>query len=53
MEQAIEILTQIQKLAGVLIDSLQGGAEGGGPEGGPPADGGAPPEAPPEEGPPA
>ena len=49
MEQLIELLKQIQELAGVAIEALQGAsngaAEGAGPEGG----GG---EAPPPEGPP-
>jgi len=54
MEQLIELLQQIQDLAGAGIDALkgatQGAAEGaGGGEGAPPE--GAPPEgAPPEEG---
>lgn len=43
MEQLIELLQQIQELAGVAIEALQGASEGG-PEGGPP-EGGAPPEA--------
>lgn len=53
MEQLIELLTQIQELAGVGIDALNealGGGEGG--EGGPPPEGGMPPggeEMPPEE----
>lgn len=46
MDQLIELLQQIQDLAGVAIEALQGAAEGG-PEGGPPA-GEAPPEGPPE-----
>ena len=29
MEQLIELLKQIQDLAGVAIDALQGGGEGG------------------------
>ena len=52
MEQLIELLTQIQELAGVGIEALQealGAAQGGGegppPEGPPPE--GAPPEEPP------
>jgi hypothetical protein len=54
MEQLIELLQQIQELAGAGIDALKGATEGGGeggpPEkGGPPGEGGAPP---PEEGPP-
>lgn len=47
MEQLIELLQQIQELAGVAIEALEqasGGGEGGGGEGGPP------PEAAPEEG---
>lgn len=55
MEQLIELLEQIQELAGVAIDALQGAeAEAGGggaapegpptEEGAPPAEGGAPPE---------
>jgi hypothetical protein len=43
MDQLIELLQQIQDLAGVAIDALQGGGEGGPPEGGPP-EGGPPPE---------
>lgn len=50
MQQLIELLQQIQDLAGVAIEALQGAAEGGGgappegagPEGGGP--GGPPPE---------
>jgi hypothetical protein len=58
MEQLIELLQQIQELAGVAIDALEGaaGGEGGAPaeggappEGGAPAEGGAPPEGPPED----
>ena len=50
MEQLIELLKQIQELAGVAIEALQG-AGGGGGEGAPaPAEGGG--EAPPPEGPP-
>ena len=66
MEQLIELLKQIQELAGVAIDALEGATkgegkpeggkpEGGRPEGGPPKpEGGAPkPEGgPPEEMPP-
>lgn len=50
MEQLIEVLQQIQELAGVAIDALSEAAGGGG-EGGAPAEGGAPPEgeAPPKE----
>jgi hypothetical protein len=53
MEQLVELLRQIQELAGVAIDALEGaGGEGGAPEGGAPApseqmaegrEGGAPP----------
>lgn len=45
MEQLIELLQQIQDLAGAGIEALQaamGGAEGAPPEGAPPE--GAPPE---------
>ena len=49
MDQLIELLQQIQELAGVAIDALQGGGGEGGPapEGGAPApaDGSGPPEA--------
>lgn len=44
MEQLIELLQQIQDLAGAGIDALKGAVEAGG-EGGEPA-----PEGPPEEG---
>lgn len=49
MEQLIELLTQIQELAGVAIDALNEAAAGG-----PPPEGGgeAPPEGGPEGGPP-
>ena len=53
MEQLIELLKQIQELAGVAIDALEGATEGGGggegapPEGGPAPEEGAGP--PPEE----
>lgn len=50
MDKLIELLQQIQDLAGVAIEALQG-AEGGGEapaEGGPPPEGGAPGGAPPE-----
>jgi hypothetical protein len=50
MEQLIELLQQIQDLAGAGIDALQSAMEGGGggeaappPEGGPPPEEGAPP----------
>lgn len=57
MEQLIELLNQIQELAGIGIEALQqaaGGAEGGGPEGGaaPVAPEAGGPGAPPPEGPP-
>jgi hypothetical protein len=49
MDQLIELLQQIQELAGVGIEALQEATAGGGegpPEGGPPpeGDGGPPPE---------
>ena len=48
MQQLIELLQQIQDLAGVAIEALQGAAEGGGeappPEGGGGPEGGPPPE---------
>lgn len=47
MEQLIELLKQIQELAGVAIEALQGAAEGGG-EGG---EGEPAPEGPPQGGP--
>ena len=52
MEQLIELLKQIQELAGVAIDALEGATKGGGekPEGGPPKPEGGPPK--PEGGPP-
>jgi hypothetical protein len=52
MEQLIELLKQIQDLAGAGIDALKGATEGGAPaEGEAPAEGGAPAEgAPPEKG---
>ena len=64
MEQLIELLTQIQDLAGVAIDALNEAGGGGAPEGGAPEgppEGGAPegppeggvPEGPPREGPPS
>ena len=49
MEQLIELLRQIQELAGVAIEALSGAAEGGGGGGGE----GAPAGPPPEEAPPA
>ena len=49
MEQLIELLKQIQELAGVAIDALEGATEGGAPaEGEPPA--GEPPAEPPPGG---
>ena len=51
MEQLIELLKQIQELAGVAIEALQGATEGGGEAGGgggeapPPAEGEGPPPA--------
>ena len=56
MEQLIELLKQIQELAGVAIEALQGAAGGAaegaaeGAKGG--GEGGPPPEGPPPEGPP-
>jgi hypothetical protein len=51
MEQLIELLKQIQELAGVAIEALQGAGGGGGGEGGgapaPEEGGGPPPEGPP------
>ena len=49
MDQLIEVLTQIQDLAGVAIDALQqaaGGGEGGGAPAPEPAPGGDRPPAP-------
>ena len=45
MEKLIELLKQIQELAGVAVDALQGaaGGEHGAPHGGPPPAGGKPP----------
>lgn len=53
MDQLIELLQQIQELAGVAIDALKGASEGdkGAPEG-KPEGGGPPPGGPPPEGPP-
>lgn len=48
MDQLIELLQQIQDLAGVAIDALQEASGGGGGEGAP-----APEEAPAEGAPPA
>lgn len=50
MEQLIELLGQIQDLAGVGIDALKEASGGG--KGGPPGEGGPPPEGPPPGGPP-
>lgn len=53
MEELIELLQQIQDLAGIAIDALTEAAGGVGEEGGPPPEEGAPPEGgPPPEGPP-
>jgi len=53
MEALIELLTQIQELAGAGIDALnQALAGGGAPEGAAPGAGEAPPEGAPPEGPP-
>ncbi len=51
MEQLIELLQQIQDLAGTAIDAIQGAMSeaGGGGEGGPPPEG-PPPEGPPPKG---
>ena len=49
MEQLIELLKQIQELAGVASDALEGATSEGG-EGAPPAEGGE--AAPPQEMPP-
>jgi hypothetical protein len=51
MEQLIELLQQIQELAGAGIEALEGAA--GGEEGGPPPEGGGGEGGPPPEGPPA
>lgn len=48
MEQLIELLQQIQDLAGAGIEALQGAMGGG--EAGPPPEGAPPAGAPPEEG---
>jgi len=52
MEQLIELLRQIQELAGVGIEALEGAAAGGG-EGGPPPEEAPPAEGEPPAGPPA
>ena len=56
MEQLIELLMQIQELAGVGIDALQealgaAGGEGASPEGAPPPEGAPMPEEGPPPGP--
>ena len=51
MDQLIELLKQIQELAGVAIEALQGATQGGG-EGGPPPEGGGEAPPPKEAGPP-
>ena len=55
MDQLIELLRQIQELAGVGIEALSGAGEGAAPEGGaapgegaPPSEGARPSEAQPE-----
>lgn len=55
MEQLVELLRQIQELAGVGIEALEGAAAGAesGAEGAPPEGEGPPPEGPPEGEPPA
>ncbi len=51
MEQLIELLKQIQELAGVAIEALQGATEGDkGGKGGPPPEGGGGEAPPPAEG---
>lgn len=51
MEQLIELLQQIQDLAGAGIDALKGASEGGGQgEGGAPAEGAPPAEREPGKG---
>lgn len=52
MEQLIELLRQIEELAGVAIEALNGAAGGGGgqAEGAPPPEEGAGPPPPPEKG---
>ena len=46
MDQLIELLRQIQELAGVGIEALSGAGEGAAPEGGAaPGEGAPPPEA--------
>lgn len=52
MEQLIELLKQIQELAGVAIEALQGATEGAA-GGAAPEGGGGGGEAPPAEAPPA
>jgi hypothetical protein len=54
MDQLIELLTQIQDLAGTAIEALQGAmSEGGAPEGGAPSEGAPAEGGPPAEEPPA
>jgi hypothetical protein len=54
MEELIEVLTQIQELAGVAIDALTEAAGGGGaPEGGAPPEAEGAPQGPPPTEPPA
>lgn len=53
MEELIELLQQIQDLAGVGIEALQNAAADGGGEGAPPAEGEPPAEPPAEGEPPA
>ena len=50
MDELIELLSQIQELAGIAIEALSGGGEGGAPAEGAPAE--APPEGGGEEFPP-
>lgn len=52
MDQLIELLKQIQELAGVAIEALQGAGEGAKEGSGGGGQGGPPPEGPPPEGPP-
>ena len=50
MDKLIELLQQIQELAGVGVDALKGASHGGGaPHGGPPQGHGGPPEGSPAE----
>jgi hypothetical protein len=50
MEKLIELLKQIQELAGVGVDALEGASKGDKPEGGQPPHGGGAPGGPPPEG---